>query len=61
VPEPIVPELAAEGKIDHVTLWFAAPETVAESCQFAPMPMGQGFVMEEAQEELEMLTVTGCC
>jgi hypothetical protein len=57
VPEPMVPAL--DGEIDHVTFWFAAPETVAESCQFAPTPIGQGFVNEAAQAELEMLTVTG--
>jgi hypothetical protein len=61
VPEVIVPELAPEGEIDHVTFWFAAPATVAESCQFAPMPIEQGYVVEEAQLEFAMLTVTCCC
>jgi hypothetical protein len=32
---------------------------VAESCQFAPTPIGHGFVLEEAQAEFAMLTVTG--
>jgi hypothetical protein len=56
----MVPELAPEGEMDHVTFWFAAPETVAESCQFAPTPIGHGFVNEAAQAEFAMLTVTGC-
>ena len=38
-----------------------APVTEAESCQFAPTPIGQGRVSEVAQDELAMLTVTGCC
>jgi hypothetical protein len=50
VPEP--------DEIDHVTLWLMAPVTVAESCQFAPTPMGHGFVNEVAQAAFEMLTVT---
>jgi hypothetical protein len=56
----MVPELVPEGEIDHVTFVFAAPVTVAESCQFAPTPMGQGFVAEAAQLEFAMLTVTDC-
>jgi hypothetical protein len=61
VPEPIVPEPAPDGEIDHVTLWFAAPDTDAESCQFAPTPIGQGFVIDAAHDEFAMLTVTVCC
>ena len=57
----MVPELAPDGESDHVTLWFAAPDTEAESCQFAPTPIGQGCVIEAAHPELAMLTVTGCC
>jgi hypothetical protein len=57
----MVPALPSEGEIDHVTLWFAAPDTEAESCQFAPTPIGQGLVIEAAQAEFAMLTVTGCC
>jgi hypothetical protein len=56
----MVPEPVPEGEIDHVTFVFAAPLTVAESCQFAPTPMGQGFVVEAAQPEFAMATVTGC-
>lgn len=56
----MVPALEPEGEIDHVTFWFAAPGTVAESCQLAPTPMGQGFVVDEAQAEFAMLTETVC-
>ena len=57
----MVPEPAPDGESDHVTLWFAAPDTEAESCQFAPTPIGQGRDIEAAQPEFRMLTVTGCC
>lgn len=56
----MVPALEPEGEIDHVTFVFAAPVTVAESCQFAPTPIGQEFVSEAAQPEFAMLTMTGC-
>jgi hypothetical protein len=39
---------------------LAALATVAESCQFAPTPIGQGFVLEEAQDAFAMLTVAVC-
>lgn len=54
----MVPELGPGGEIDHVTFVFAAPVTEAESCQFAPTPIGQGLDIEAAQPELRMLTVT---
>ena len=57
----MVPELVPDGEIDHVTFWFAAPVTDAASCQFAPIPIGQGRVVEVAHPALRMLTVTGCC
>ena len=56
MPEPMVPALEPEGEIDQVTFVFAAPVTVAESCQFAPTPIGQGFVVDAAQAEFAMLT-----